>query len=78
MEYSKETRRKWIKNNYIKIIKFGLQKENKPKLEHEEQRGKRRRNCSLDFGPKNVHQMNYKILKIKWYTWENPKPPKDA
>jgi hypothetical protein len=37
MKNNKETRRKWIKNNYIEIIKFGLQKENKPKLEHEEE-----------------------------------------
>jgi lipopolysaccharide/colanic/teichoic acid biosynthesis glycosyltransferase len=56
MENIKETTRNGIKNNYIKIMKFRLQKENKPKLEHEEQRGKRRRSCSLDFGPENVHQ----------------------
>jgi len=36
----------------------------KPKLEHEEQKGKRRRSCSLDFGPENVHQKNYKTLKL--------------
>jgi len=36
----------------------------KPKLKHEEQRRKRWRSCSLDFGPKNMHQRNYKTLKL--------------
>jgi len=67
MENSKETRikkKKLIKNKKIRLKKK-KRKENKPKLEHEEQRGKRRRNCSLDFGPKNVHQskLKHKILK---------------
>jgi hypothetical protein len=42
------------------------------------QRSKRRRSCSLDFGPENVHQSKLKHKKLKWYTWENPKPPQDA
>jgi hypothetical protein len=40
-------------------------KEIKPKLEHEEQGGKRRRNCSLELSPKNVHQSKLKHEKLK-------------
>jgi hypothetical protein len=40
-------------------------KEEKPKLEHEEQKGKRRRNCSLELGSENVHQNKLKHEKLK-------------
>jgi len=48
-------------------MKFGLQKvkkgRKKPKLEIEEQRRKRRRNCSLDLSPENVHQRKLKTQR---------------
>jgi hypothetical protein len=46
-------------------MKFGLQKKNKTKLKHEEQRSKRRRSCSLDFGSENMHQSKLKHKKLK-------------
>jgi hypothetical protein len=75
-----ETRRKWIKNNYIKTIKFGLQKEKEKWKEKQLTKNLKfnKGSCSLELSPENVHQKNYKTLKIEWYTWENPKPPKDA
>jgi uncharacterized protein YccT (UPF0319 family) len=63
-------------------MEFGLHKRNekkiKPKLEHEEQGRKWRRTSSLELCPENVHQIKLKHKKLKWYTWENSKPPKDA
>jgi hypothetical protein len=46
-------------------MKFGLQKGRKPKLEHEEQKGKRRRNCSLELNTENLHQSKLKHEKLK-------------
>jgi hypothetical protein len=74
-ESSKETRKKWIKTTILKLWNSDYKKGEKPKLEHEEQREKRRRNCSLELSPENVHQSKLKHEKLKWYTWENPNKP---
>jgi hypothetical protein len=54
----------WRTTTIIKAMKFGLQKvkkgRKKPKLEIEEQR---RRNCSLDLSPENVHQRKLKTQR---------------
>jgi len=78
MKNSKETRRKWIKNNYIKTLKFGLQKEKGKEKQLTKSLKFNKESCSLELSPENVHQRNYKTLKIEWYSWENPKPPRDA
>jgi len=78
MKTVKEQEENESKTTMLKLWNSDYKRKIKPKLKHEEQRSKRRRSCSLDFGPENVHKSKLKHKKLKWYTWENPKPPKDA
>jgi hypothetical protein len=78
MKTVKEQEGNESKTTILKLWNLDYKRKIKPKLKNEEQRSKRRRSCSLDFGPKNMHQSKLKHKRLKWYTWENLKPPKDA
>jgi hypothetical protein len=55
MKTVKEQGRNKLKTTILNLKKFGLQKRIKPKLEHEEQRRKRKETSSLELSPENVH-----------------------
>jgi len=49
-------------------------KKRKTKLKLEEQRSKKERNCSLDFGPENEHQRKWKTRNLSTDALGKSKP----
>jgi hypothetical protein len=69
-------------NNYIELLKFGLQekkgKEKQTKLRTWNLKKKYQGIKLSGFQPRELHQSKLNHKKLKWYTWENPKPSKGA
>jgi hypothetical protein len=81
-ETSKEIRKKWrtttIFNLYNSDYKKIKKKKSKLSLKIEEQGRKYKGNKLSGFRSRELHQRNLKARKLSWYTWANPKFPKDA
>jgi hypothetical protein len=72
----------WRTTTIFNFLNFQLQK----KKEKEKQTKLRTWNLKnkykwiklSGFRPRDLYQSKLKQKKLKWYTWKNPKPPKDA